>query len=365
MAGNPVQRKSVHPPDYRSLYPTEVRILIKPEESESVEDNLLLKSLIEDCCPTSGWRADPSVPGAMGENGEISLVEAQELFGVEPGDDPNCFHSDNDFVVVSASHHPGFELLRTGREGFGKVFFWRSKLSGFEWRLKCEYASSKTGAWQQPVFALHHVLSPEAHVGIVLTLREPHLDTVCVGRIYKGSAADRCGVVHTGDEVVAINGKRITEAVTAFQGPSARTVAAGRDLGGRDPLAKAALLKARTDLLGAQGTFVWLTLRRRCAGVPKVRTDYLPRFGPHIRFEGMMSQDEELQIDRDCLFQVRLLRGDAMYVGNMLAYDWKLDMEELLADEAETQRQAFLTEQILQAAADGTCFFAPHEIQHR
>ena len=95
-------------------------------------------------------------------------------------------------------------------------------------------------------------------------------------------------------------------------------------------------------------------------GVTGIRVSSL-----HASLEGMMSQDEELQIDRDCLFQVRLLRGDAMYVGNMLAYDWKLDMEELLADEAETQRQAFLTEQILQAAADGTCFFAPHEIQHR
>ena len=84
--------------------------------------------------------------------------------------DPNCFSSNDDFVIVQ--EHPKFKLLRVEREGFAKVFFWQSVLSNFEWKLKCEYASSKTGAWQQPVYSVQHIHSPEAQVGLVLALDE-------------------------------------------------------------------------------------------------------------------------------------------------------------------------------------------------
>jgi hypothetical protein len=167
--------------------------MLIPEENEDEDHFSSFNSALstKECAPepSLGWRPDPSVPSTVGKNGEITPLEALELFGVEPGDDPNCFHSDSDFVLVKPS--AGFKLLRTCREEFAKAFYWESVLSGFEWKLTAEYASSKTGAWQQPVYALEHVHSPETHVGIVLSLANPSLDRVIIGKIYKGTAADR------------------------------------------------------------------------------------------------------------------------------------------------------------------------------
>jgi hypothetical protein len=40
---------------------------------------------------------------------------------------------EGDFVIVGP--HPAFELRRTGREEFAKVFFYKSVLSSFEWQV--------------------------------------------------------------------------------------------------------------------------------------------------------------------------------------------------------------------------------------
>lgn len=91
------------------------------------------------------WHPDFAAQRA-GENGEISAQDAMEILGVEVtngclahnvasnrielttwrlrqvGDDPNCMHSDNDFVI--SGEHPHFEHLRPERDGFAKVFVW-------------------------------------------------------------------------------------------------------------------------------------------------------------------------------------------------------------------------------------------------
>jgi hypothetical protein len=281
--------------------------------------------------------------------------------------DPNCFSSNDDFVIVQ--EHPKFKLLRVEREGFAKVFFWQSVLSNFEWKLKCEYASSKTGAWQQPVYSVQHIHSPEAQVGLVLALDE---DKVVVGNVYKGTAADRCGAVTIGDALLAIDGVSILDAVAkaeeAAQRPpttwaEARCRTASGDSptsphgrrtrpdDGRNPVAKAALLRARTNLLGAQGTFTWLTLQRESDSPPAIHADYLPTFAPHIVFED--TRDNTTDARPSWVYQVRLLRGDRMYISGILALDWRLDKEQQELSALELAHRKMLLHKLLDASAEG------------
>ena len=218
---------SVHAPDLKVLFPPKVRMILSTTADDSDSEDAEFSSV--GIKASKGFRPDPSVPGRLsgGEN-EITQVQVMDLFGVEPGNDPNCMHSDDDFVITSP--HPKFQLLTTEREGFAKVFLWKSEvgicshartphtiisyihiysqvirvskeqvysrissltrrcscliqLSSFEWKLKCEYASSKTGAWQQPLYELHHVYSPEVQVGLVLGLGGEKGDAVVLSKI--------------------------------------------------------------------------------------------------------------------------------------------------------------------------------------
>ncbi len=179
-----------------------------------------------------------------------------------------------------------------------------------------------------------------------------------IGSIYRGTAADRCGALQPGDTLVAINGRSIELAVAEAEAaarprpstrstsrhmsqahtssalgrtetaPRAASAASARD--GRHPLAKAALLRARSTLLGEQGTFGWLTFRRRSVYPPEIKTDYLSTFAPHILFEKAEPAGlKDLRTSESVWeYQVRLLRGDSQYVASVLALDWKLDKEE-------------------------------------
>lgn len=349
-------------------------MLIPSKEDDDDENLRLLPALsTEACAPKEGWRPDPSIPGTVGEDGEISLLEALELFGVEAGPDPNCFSSNDDFIVVQ--DHPKFKLLREGREGFAKVFWYNSVLSSFEWKLKCEYASSKTGAWQQPLYSVHLTHSPEAQVGLVLALDG---DQVVIGSIYRGTSADRCGALSAGDALLAINGVSILDAVSKAEEHNKRppttwaeargksgdkndSAAPGRlrtarPDDGRNPLAKAALLRARANLLGTQGSFTWLTFRRHSETPPKIHEDYLPSFAPHILFDAQTehSSGEEAEGgERAWVYQVRLLRGDSMYVKGILSLDWKLDKEHQEETALELAHRKMLLHKLLDASSEG------------
>ena len=349
-------------------------VIPSKEEEDDTAAKLLPALSTEECAPKEGWRPDPSIPGTAGEDGEISLQEALELFGVEAGPDPNCFSSNDDFVIVQ--EHPKFRLLREGREGFAHCYWWNSALSSFEWKLTCEYASSKTGAWQQPVYKVHLMHTPEAQVGLVLALDG---DQVVVGSIYKGTAADRCGAVAKGDALLAIDGVSILDAVAkakeqAQRPPStwaeARSSSANkidsspgrlrtaRPDDGRNPLAKAALLRARTNLLGTQGSFTWLTFRRDrgsdAKDCPRIADDYLPVFFPHIFFDARRDDAEEGEGGkREWVYQVRLLRGDRMYVSSILALDWRLDKEHQELTALELAHRKMLLHKLLDASSEG------------
>jgi len=201
---------------------------------------------------------------------------------------------------------------------------------------------------------------------------------VVIGSIYRGTAADRCGALQPGDTLVAINGRSIEQAVaeadaaarprpskshhmshtSAAPGhtemaPRAASAASARD--GRHPLAKAALLRARWTLLGEQGTFGWLTFRRRSVYPPEIKADYLPTFAPHILFE---KKDEpglkDLRTSESVWeYQVRLLRGDSQYVASVLALDWKLDKEEQELTALDIANRKMLLLKLLDASQAG------------
>ena len=93
----------------------------------------------------------------------------------QEGENPN---SNDDFVIDGP--HRYYKLLcvdvveavavrndmvghnrETRREGFAKVFRWSGLVSEFEWTLRCEYASSKTGTWQQAKYTCECGHTPE------------------------------------------------------------------------------------------------------------------------------------------------------------------------------------------------------------
>ena len=199
-----------------------------------------------------------------------------------------------------------------------------------------------------------------------------------IGSINRGTAADRCGALQPGDTLVAINGLTIEQAVAKADAaarprpstsrrmshtssalghtetaPRAASAASARD--GRHPLAKAALLRARSTLLGEQGTFGWLTFRRRSVYPPEIKADYLPTFAPHILFEEKAEPGlKDLRASESVWeYQVRLLRGDSQYIANVLALDWKLDKEEQKLTALDIANRKMLLLKLLDASKTG------------